>query len=94
MVFATLLPLGVLQLYQSVNEGYYEARSLGYLTQPGNALIEWLRLPADLIFILGGILPFVWIAWLALRHFRSGRTAVELPENPLYTEVASVPAKE
>ena len=80
MVFATLLPLGVLQLYHSVNDGYYEARSLGYITQPGNALIEWLRLPGDLILILGGILPFIWIAWQALRHFRSGRTADELPE--------------
>ena len=29
MVFATLLPLGVLQLYHSVNDGYFEARSLG-----------------------------------------------------------------
>ena len=29
MMFATLLPLGVLQLYQSVSEGYYEARTLG-----------------------------------------------------------------
>ena len=34
MVFVTLLPLGVLQLYASVNEGYFEARSLGYLTNP------------------------------------------------------------
>ena len=31
MVFVTLLPLGVLQLYASVNDGYFEARSLGYL---------------------------------------------------------------
>ena len=46
MVFATLLPLGVLQLYHSVNDGYFEARSLGYITRPGNALLEWLRLPA------------------------------------------------
>ena len=29
MVFATLLPLGILQLYHSVDEGYHEARSLG-----------------------------------------------------------------
>ena len=35
MVFVTLLPLGVLQLYASVNDGYFEARSLGYLTEPG-----------------------------------------------------------
>ena len=87
MVFATLLPLGVLQLYASVNDGYFEARSLGYIAQPGNALLEWLRLPGDLIFIVGGVLPFVWIAWQALRNFRSGETAHELPEHPLYFEV-------
>ena len=86
MVFATLLPLGVLQLYHSVNEGYFEARSLGYITRPGNAVLEWLRLPGDLIFIAGGILPFIWIAWQALRHFTSGETTDELPEHPLYIE--------
>ena len=47
MVFATLLPLGVLQLWHSVNDGYYEARTLGYITQPGNAVLEWLRMPGD-----------------------------------------------
>jgi nitric oxide reductase subunit B len=90
MVFATLLPLGLLQLYHSVNEGYYEARSLGYITRPGNSLIEWLRLPGDLILIIGGVLPFIWIAWTALRNFRSGTVADELPEHPLYTETAMV----
>ena len=94
MVFASLLPLGVIQLYHSVNDGYFEARSLGYITQPGNAVLEWLRLPGDVIFILGGILPFIWIALLALRNFRFGKTADELPEQPLYTEVAPLPVKE
>lgn len=89
MVFASLLPLGVLQLFYSVNDGYYEARSLGYITRPGNALLEWLRLPGDLIFIVGGVLPFVYIALLALRHFRSGPVADELPEHPLYTDTAT-----
>ena len=94
MVFASLLPLGVIQLYHSVNQGYFEARSLGFLTQPGNALLEWLRLPGDVIFIVGGILPFIWISWQALRHFRYGETADELPENPLYTEIPATPVKE
>jgi nitric oxide reductase subunit B len=94
MVFASLLPLGVIQLYHSVNQGYFEARSLGFLTQPGNALLEWLRLPGDVIFIVGGILPFIWISWQALRHFRYGDTAEELPENPLYTEIPATPVKE
>lgn len=94
MVFASLLPLGILQLYHSVNEGYFEARSLGYITRPGNAVLEWLRLPGDVIFIVGGILPFVWIAWQALRHFRSGTTVDELPEHPLYTEITPQTAAE
>ncbi len=94
MVFATLLPLGVLQLFHSVNDGYFEARSLGYITEPGNALLEWLRLPGDVIFIGGGVLPFVWIAWKALRHFRGGPTADELPEHPLYAEITPTPEKE
>ncbi len=88
MVFATLLPLGVLQLYHSVNNGYFEARSLGYITQPGNSLLEWLRLPGDVILIGAGVLPFVYIAWTALRYVRSGTATDELPEHPLYAEVA------
>ncbi|HEU4360070.1 MAG TPA: cbb3-type cytochrome c oxidase subunit I [Mycobacterium sp.] len=90
MVFVTLLPLGVLQLFQSVNAGYFEARSLGYITKPGNAVLEWLRLPGDAILIVGGVVPFVWIAWTALRNFRSGTTVDEMPENPLYTKVPAV----
>jgi nitric oxide reductase subunit B len=92
MVFASLLPLGVLQLYHSVNDGYYEARTLGYIAQPGNSLLEWLRFPGDIIFIVGGILPFVWIAWVALRNFRNGPTTDELPEHPLYTEITPAEA--
>ncbi|MFI7034150.1 nitric-oxide reductase large subunit [Microbispora rosea] len=68
MCFATLLPLGLLQLHESVSSGYFEARSLGYLTGRANTLLEWLRLPGDALFIVGGVLPFCWIAWLGVRH--------------------------
>lgn len=68
MMFATLLPLGVLQLWASVNQGYFEARTLGYLTQPGNLALEWMRMPGDVLFLIGGILPFVYITWLGVRH--------------------------
>jgi nitric oxide reductase subunit B len=68
MMFATLLPLGTMQLWASVNQGYYEARTLTYLTQPGNLAIEWMRMPGDLIFMIGGILPFIWITWLGVRY--------------------------
>lgn len=68
MMFATLLPLGVLQLWASVNEGYFEARALGYVTQPGNVALEWMRLPGDVLFLVGGVLPFVYITWLGVRY--------------------------
>lgn len=90
MVFATLLPLGVLQLYASVNDGYFEARSLGYITQPGNVVLEWMRMPGDIVFIGGGILPFIWMSWIAVRSFWQSRTAEpveELPDDPLYIEL-------
>ncbi len=93
MVFATLLPLGILQLYQSVGSGYYEARSLGFITTPGNALLEWARLPGDVVFIVGGTLPFLWICWLGLKHYRSGTTVQELPEDVLFTELVPEPGR-
>jgi nitric oxide reductase subunit B len=86
MLFATLLPLGVVQLYHSVSEGYYAARTLGFITSPGNATLEWLRMPGDLIFIIGGVLPFLWLAWLGVRHTRPATTH-EVPIEALYTEL-------
>src|SRR5919204_1797500 len=34
-----------------------EARQLKFITNQTNSLIEWLRLPGDLLFIVGGALP-------------------------------------
>ena len=85
MVFATLLPLGMIQLWYSVNDGYFEARSLNFITRPGSAVLEWLRMPGDLIFIIGGVLPFLWITWLGVRY-RIRATTLEVPEEELYVE--------
>ena len=39
MVFVTLLPLGILQLYHSVDAGYFEARQLNYITEHRNVCL-------------------------------------------------------
>ncbi len=91
MTFATLLPLGVLQLWHSINDGYYEARTLAFITQPGNAVLEWLRLPGDVIFIVGGVLPFLWITWLGVRY-RIKATTYEVPMEALFVEEQPVAA--
>ena len=84
-----LLPLGVLQLYHSVIPGYFEARSLGYITNPNNVLLSVAADAGDLVFIIGGILPFMYIAWIAVRNFWSDSSTEELPASPLYTELTS-----
>src|SRR5215467_4593941 len=58
MVFFNLFPLGVLQLGDSVANGYWHARSLEFFR--GHTFIEWLRLPGDIIFI-AGVLPIVYL---------------------------------
>jgi nitric oxide reductase subunit B len=86
MSFATLFPLGIRQLYESVNVGYFEARSLDYLSTNTNTVIEWLRLPGDIVFIAAGVLPLVYICYLGVRHTVK-RVVMEEPEEILFTDV-------
>jgi nitric oxide reductase subunit B len=76
MLFLNLAPVGGLQLFDSVRHGYWHAREPAFFADPAVRLFEWLRLPGDTLFIVGGILPVVY---LALRMFvqrgRYGRTA-------------------
>jgi nitric oxide reductase subunit B len=87
MCFATLFPLGILQLYESVNTGYFEARSLEYITNDTNALLEWMRLPGDVVFIVGGVLPLLYLCYLGVRH-TVPRVTLEEPEDVLFTDIA------
>ena len=86
MSFATLFPLGLLQLYESVNTGYYEARTLEFLTNDTNALIEWIRLPGDVLFIVGGVLPLLYLCWLGVRYTVK-QVTLEEPDDILFTEI-------
>ncbi len=62
MLLANLVPLGIVQLYDSFRNGYWHARQAEFFQQPTVRFIEWLRLPGDLLFIIGGILPVVYLA--------------------------------
>jgi len=90
MSFATLLPAGALQLYEVLDAGYADARSLGYLQGGTNVFLEWMRLPGDVVFIAGGVLPLLWMTWQGIRY-RSKQT--RSPEEPaqvlLFTEVVA-----
>jgi nitric oxide reductase subunit B len=63
MVFFNLFPLGILQLGDSVANGYWHARSLEFFRT--HTWLEWLRLPGDLLFI-AGVVPVVYLTGKAV----------------------------
>jgi nitric oxide reductase subunit B len=73
MVILNLFPAGVLQLIDVLQNGYWHARSPAFLDQSLTLLIQWLRLPADAIFILFGILPLVIATGLTYQSVRKRR---------------------
>ena len=88
MVFATLFPLGILQLYHSISVSYYDARTLNYIGSRANIVLEWLRMPGDIVFIVGGTLPILYLTFLGIRHMRKSQT-MEEPKEMLFTDVVA-----
>jgi nitric oxide reductase subunit B len=60
-ILLSLLPIGLLQTYQSVAEGYWSARSPEFMQTPLMQTLRWMRLFGDTIFAIGAI-AFVWFA--------------------------------
>ena len=70
MILMSLFPSGVMQLWDVVEHGYWHARSVEYMATSRSHLVEWLRLPGDLIFIGFGAIPLVIASvkgWLGVR---------------------------
>src|SRR5262245_54037794 len=70
IILFSLLPSGILQVRDVLQNGYWHARSLAYLGGELPRLLEWLRLPGDLVFIFLGALPILiaigvgyWSLW-------------------------------
>ena len=62
MVVVNLFPIGALQLQDALENGYWHARRPEFFARPAVRLLEWLRLPGDALFIVGGIAPLVYLA--------------------------------
>ncbi len=88
MVFATLFPLGLLQLYESVNHGYFEARTSKYLDQRRerfSGMVAAAR--ATSCSLRAACLPVLYLCWLGIRH-TVPPTLAEEPETVLFAEVS------
>ncbi len=70
MVVTSLFPGGVVQLWDVLRNGYWHARSAEFLDSPLMRSLEWVRLPGDAVFILGGALPLAIAGLATLRILR------------------------
>ncbi len=59
MVLLSLFPGGILQVWDVLENGYWHARSFEFIGSDRSRMIEWLRMPGDVIFIVFGAAPLV-----------------------------------
>ncbi|PQJ76736.1 nitric-oxide reductase large subunit [Polaribacter glomeratus] len=59
MVVLSLLPIGIIQAYTSITEGYSFARSSDLLYSPTIQTLKWMRMIGDILFSIG-IFYFCW----------------------------------
>jgi nitric oxide reductase subunit B len=68
MVTISLLPVGLMQTWASVNQGYWYARSADFLQTNVMQTLRWLRVIGDTIFAVGSFALVWFIAGLSTGH--------------------------
>jgi nitric oxide reductase subunit B len=91
MITFNLFPGGVMQLYDVLQNGYWHARGHEYLGTTLVRLVEWARLPGDIVFIFVGVAPLLWIT---TNSYLSMRRAADSPmgtasARPLLDEISA-----
>ena len=62
MVLLSMLPVGLLQAWASIERGTWYARSAEFLQSPLMQTLRWMRFPGDILFAVGA----VFFAWFVL----------------------------
>jgi nitric oxide reductase subunit B len=62
MCVGSLLPVGLLQTWAAVDQGYWYARSSEFLGTPLMQTLRWLRVPGDTIFAAGALVLVAFVA--------------------------------
>ncbi len=67
MVVISLLPVGLMQTWASVDHGYWYARSAEFLQTSTMQTLRWMRAFGDTIFAIGAIILVYFVFQLSLR---------------------------
>jgi nitric oxide reductase subunit B len=68
MCVLSLLPVGLMQTWASVERGYWFARSPEFMQTPIMQNLRWMRVPGDTVFFLGAVALVVFVAGLKTGH--------------------------
>jgi len=68
MVVVSLLPVGLMQTWASVEKGYWYARSSEFLHTSLMQTLRWWRVPGDTVFALGALALVFFVAGLTTGH--------------------------
>jgi len=68
MCVLSLLPVGLMQTWASVDHGYWYARSPDFLQSPLMQNLRWMRVPGDTVFFLGAVALVLFVAGLKTGH--------------------------
>ncbi|MBX3415128.1 MAG: nitric-oxide reductase large subunit [Pirellulales bacterium] len=68
MCVLSLLPVGLLQTWASVEHGYWYARSAEFMQTPVMQNLRWMRVLGDTVFFLGAVALVCFVAGLKSGH--------------------------
>lgn len=68
MCVLSLLPVGLMQTWASVEHGYWYARSSEFMQTDTMQWLRWMRVPGDTVFFLGAVALVVFVAGLKTGH--------------------------
>jgi len=68
MVLLSMLPVGLLQAWASIERGTWYARSAEFLQTPTMQALRWMRVPGDILFALGAALMGWFVLGLLTGH--------------------------
>jgi nitric oxide reductase subunit B len=68
MCILSLLPVGLMQTWASVDHGYWYARSPEFMQTDTMQWLRWMRVPGDTVFFLGAVALVWFVAGLKTGH--------------------------
>lgn len=69
MLVLNIFPAGVIQMVASYDHGFWYARSYDFIHSQ-LFQVTWLRVLGDLTFVIGGVLPLVFVVVRGMFHMR------------------------